>query len=284
MLKRTFFHIEGIGLKSESLLWQEGIATWENAMAPRGLLLGIVPRLGLVERGLTASFDALHKGDSKYFEERLRASDMWRIWSQFRNRACFLDIETTGLPPEPIEITVACVSDWQNARIFVRGHNLRQLPAVLDSYCLIVTFNGKTFDLPCIRREFPKWQCKPGHLDLLYPLRKAGYHGTLKDILRRLHISEGGVLDAMDGWMAPILWDEYLKGKKKALDTLKAYNINDVKYLPHLADYVYNYMIRTMPFKLPCLKYRKPLQNPYEPSKTLINKLLSGSIYSSNFG
>jgi hypothetical protein len=85
------------------------------------------------------------------------------------------------------------------------------------------------------------------HLDLMHPLRRLGYPGGLKSIEAQLGIGRGGVLRQVDGFLAVILWREYKRGNKAALDALIRYNLEDVVNLQYLADKVYNKNVVSLP-------------------------------------
>lgn len=274
MLQNSFCHLDSVGPITELKLWHLGISTWNEA-------LDSVRRQGIfghgrraLELGLPDSFRALETGDSRYFCERLSASEMWRLWSTFRDHACFLDLETTGLSLGA-DITVAALCDSERVRVFVRDENLDELLRALQPYKLIVTFNGNGFDFPVLRSEFPKWNCKVAHLDLRYPSRRAGLTGGLKQILRSIGLTRPGALDEIGGWLAPLLWDEYKKGNKGAMETLKAYAVNDVVHLAALADFVHNTLTRNLPIKTSSLQSRKTLKNPHMVDRAFVRKLRS---------
>jgi len=274
MLENSFCHLDGVGSLTETRLWEQGICTWEMALAATGDVRGYARRR--LQRELPGSIHALQERDASYFAKRFAASDMWRIWNYFRDDACFLDLETTGLPPGPVKITVAALCDWKQVQLFIRGYNLKALPRALVKYKVVVTFNGKTFDFPVLRKEFPTWQCEAGHIDLIYPLRRVGRSGGLKHILRQLRLTKPGPLDQVGGGFAPVLWSEYKKkGNNGALETLKAYAINDVIYLPALADYVHNAMARRLPFKVSKIPSVPALANPYKVNGKVIRQLRS---------
>ena len=141
----------------------------------------------------------------------------------------------------------------------LRGLTCQNSPEI-KQYSLIVTFNGKRFDLPFIRRtlgRFPEYQA---HIDLLYPLRKLGYRGGLKSIEVQLGLEREGALKEANGFLAVLLWAEYQRGNKAALDTLVRYNLEDVVNLQHLADVAYNEAVTRLPVNIDPL----PLHPKYE--------------------
>ena len=111
---------------------------------------------------------------------------------------------------------------------------------------------------------------------MIYPLRRIGRSGGLKHILRQLRLTKSGTLDQVDGWLAPVLWSEYKKkGNKGALETLKAYAVNDVIHLPALADYVHNAMVRRLSFEVSKIPSVPTLANPYKVNGKVIRQLRS---------
>ncbi len=51
----------------------------------------------------------------------------------------------------------------------------------------------------------------------------------------------------VDGFLAVLLWHEYERGNRGALDTLIRYNLEDTVNLQYLADAVYNEAVAKMP-------------------------------------
>jgi uncharacterized protein len=103
----------------------------------------------------------------------------------------------------------------------------------IEKYKAIVTYNGKSFDVPFIESYFGI-TLNSAHIDLRYILSSLGY----TDGLKRCEIQLGmdrGYLSEIDGYFAVLLWFEYRRNKnQKALETLLAYNIQDVLNLENL--------------------------------------------------
>jgi len=240
MLKNTFLHVPRIGEKTEERLWRHGFLSWQDFID--GCNSCPIPTLtpGTVVNHLEESIRALACQNARYFEERLHASDAWRFYADFRHTTAFVDIETTGLYSGTDSITVIGLYDGHSTTVFIQGKNLEEFRDEVKKYSLLVTFNGKRFDLPFIRSVFGDLPPLQGHIDLLYPLRKFGYRGGLKSIEHQLGLEREGSLKKADGYLAVLLWREYKKGNKAALDTLVRYNLEDVVNMQYLADWVYN--------------------------------------------
>lgn len=274
MLTHTFLHLPGIGPATERALWQWGIATWEHlarALERWGHSSG---GMGLVSTALQESQTRLALGDASWFHPRLPGGERWRLFADFREKAVFLDIETTGLSPGPGGyLTVVGVYDGCVYRPFIRGKDLHLLPQELMRYRLLVTFNGARFDAPFLEAELGPVLCHMAHLDLLYPLRRLGLGGGLKAVQRQVDLPRPSDLEGLDGYDAVLMWREYQQGNREALDTLVRYNAEDVVVLEGLAVLVYNAFVKGLPLAVPPLPMpsRPRLDLPY--SKEVVERL-----------
>jgi len=240
MLKNTFLHIPRIGYKTEKKLWKHGFISWQDYLEKcDSCPVHSLPK-EIVVNHIETSAKALAHNNARYFEERLNAGDAWRFYADFRNSVAFVDIETTGLYSRSDAITVVGLFDGRSTKVFIQGRNLQDFGEEVKKYSLLVTFNGKRFDLPFIRSVFGELPPLQGHIDLLYPLRQFGYRGGLKSIERQIGLEREGSLKKADGYLAVLLWREHVRGNKTALNTLIRYNLEDVVNLQYLADWVYN--------------------------------------------
>ena len=148
MLRQTFMHIPGIGQKTESRLWQDGIDDWRR-VDPDRLNLG-PKRRQLFVRYLERSQSELESGNARFFADNLPAGAHWRLLPEFRPRVAYLDIETTGLMQPMDHITTIALYDGHRVRHYVHGQNLDQFVNDIAGYDLLVTYNGKCFDVPCL--------------------------------------------------------------------------------------------------------------------------------------
>ena len=186
-------------------------------------------------------------GSPDYFYERLPSNQQWRLFPEFNDSLAYLDIETTGLDPAIDYITTIALYDANHIHYYVRGENLDQFREDIKKYKLLVTYNGKTFDVPFIQSKFGI-KLSQAHIDLRYVLKSLGLGGGLKSCERQLGYDRGG-LASVDGYMAVMLWREYQKtGDRKVLNTLLAYNIEDVLTLENLLIYAYNANLKKTPF------------------------------------
>jgi uncharacterized protein YprB with RNaseH-like and TPR domain len=246
VLTSTFVHLKGIGPSTERRLWEDGISDW-SAFLSRPALTGISPpRKDLYDRDLTAAVSALERGNSRYFAQSLKSKDHWRLFEAFRNRALYLDIETTGLPAHEGDVTV--VGLYRNGRMntLLSGETLcgERLQDELDQADLLVTFFGRAFDVPYLQAKFPLVRFTLPHFDLCFAARRLGLQGGLKHIERELNIGRDPDLAHYDGWDAVRLWSQWMAGDAAALDHLIRYNAADTRNLEELSERLYSGMIR----------------------------------------
>ncbi|MBS1911552.1 MAG: ribonuclease H-like domain-containing protein [Bacteroidetes bacterium] len=245
MLRNTFCHIPGIGLRTEQKLWEEGIRTWDEYLEMGGLALRGARGAAMTE-GLERSMEALDDDDIGFFAESLPASESWRLFGEFRGRAAYLDIETTGVGYSD-GITTIALYDGREVRTYVSGENLRQFRDDIDAYDMLITYNGKCFDVPVIESYF-MMSLPHAHIDLRYVLHSLGYRGGLKGCEAQLGLDRGN-LAGVDGYFAVLLWHEYQRtGNPAALETLLAYNVEDTVNLERLMQLAYNMKLEETPF------------------------------------
>jgi uncharacterized protein YprB with RNaseH-like and TPR domain len=269
MLINTFSHLPGIGPLTEKKLWDAGIRTWKDAVLWPD---NIGKKAPAIQQGIKTSLVHLENKNAKYFEDLLPASQHFRFFPEFRDTCVFLDIETTGLESTSVITTIA-LYDGCTTRCYVQGKNLDDFMTDIDRYQVIVTYNGKTFDLPFIQKQF-NCRLPHAHIDLRYILKSLGFAGGLKKCERAMGIGRQD-LDGVDGYFAILLWEEYQKNNDpRALDTLLAYNIEDVINLETLMVKAYNLKIRETCFS-DSHTIPEPIKavNPIKPDRQIIQKL-----------
>ena len=246
MLKNTFCHIPGIGVIREKRLWAEGIESWDR-FSDLGAVRLTPRRREVIARCLEASWLHAEEQNPNYFADRLPAHLHWRLFPEFRDRLAYVDIETTGLEPWDHSITSIALYDGRRIRTYVQGQNLEDFETDIEDYKILITYNGKCFDIPFIQSYF-RTRLDHVQIDLRYVLKSLGYAGGLKGCEARLGIDRAD-LAGVDGFFAVLLWNEYSRtGDEKALETLLAYNIEDVVNLEILMVMAYNMKLRETPF------------------------------------
>jgi uncharacterized protein YprB with RNaseH-like and TPR domain len=138
----------------------------------------------------------------------------------------YLDIETTFTGG--ISVIGIYRPDTGGTQLVGAGVSDINLYGALAGVTTIITFNGSGFDLPVIRKRLlADLRSEFDHRDLLYVCRKRGLRGGLKIVEQRLGIERATA--GITGYDAPRLWERYeVAGERSALDTLLAYNYEDV--------------------------------------------------------
>ncbi len=246
MLKNTFLHIPGIGAITEARLWEAGILNWDNFVEPYPINLS-PNRVASLRRCLDESKRHLQSDNPDYFANQLPSNQQWRLFPDFRHSTAYLDIETTGLDGYFNEITVIGLYDGSSISYYVKGQNLDDFRTDIEKYKIFVTYNGKCFDIPFIRNSM-RLPMDQAHIDLRYDLSSLGYKGGLKGCETAVGIDRGE-LAGLDGYDAVLLWNDYQQnGNQKALETLLAYNGQDIVNLEALMVMVYNMKLKDTPF------------------------------------
>ncbi len=238
MLRATFQHLPGVGAATEVVLWNMGVKDWGTLSELELRLPGISSdRLARVQQELRRSAQALEEGNAGYFARTLPPSEHWRLYSSFPQRTAFLDIETTGLSPQQGIVTCVTVHGGGKTRSLVHGEDLEELGAVLRPFALLVTFNGRGFDVPFLAAHQPELQFPPAHADLRWLLLRLGQRGGLKVIEKRLGLGDREGVEGVDGLEAVRLWEAHRRGVRGALERLIAYNRADTQNLEPLMAY-----------------------------------------------
>ncbi len=146
MLQNTFIHIQGIGSITEQRLWELGLRDWESI---DGDLQIPIPagRKYLLKEGIGKSKRHLENNNPSYFSKLLPSNQCWRLFPEFRDSMVYLDIETTGLDRYFNDITTIALYDGQCIQTYVQGQNLDDFIEDIQKYKVIVSYNGKSFDI-----------------------------------------------------------------------------------------------------------------------------------------
>ncbi|QLC33983.1 ribonuclease H-like domain-containing protein [Halarchaeum sp. CBA1220] len=234
-VENSFIAAEGVGPATERSLWADGVHHWDDFDTD---YLGEKTGRRVADYIDTAR-ERLDSGDASFFAETLPSGELWRAYENFADGACFFDIETTGLDAATNDVTTVSFHRSDGTRTLVRGDDLTRetVRAELDSADLLVSFNGKRFDVPFLAQSFDLDVTTP-HLDLMYTCKKLDLSGGLKAIESDLGLERDGVED-VDGREAVRLWKRYEReNDEAALDRLVTYNRYDAENLRALADRV----------------------------------------------
>jgi uncharacterized protein YprB with RNaseH-like and TPR domain len=163
------------------------------------------------------------------------------------HKTVFLDTETTGLAGGTgTYIFLVGVGYFEGDQFCVRQYFMRDyneeralLSAVnelLSNFEVIVSYNGKTFDIPLIQSRFIMSGMKlnlvdPGHFDLLYPTRRLWKRRLENCSLSTVERDILGVIRENDvpGYLVPEIYFRYLKTKDaRALKQVFEHNLQDI--------------------------------------------------------
>ncbi|XDD41787.1 ribonuclease H-like domain-containing protein [Leptospira sp. WS60.C2] len=230
-LRQSLQLFSGIGEKKEKQLFGVGVYDWSSLLAyQRAANDPLLPILSVLEDRYEQLQRELEEANFTFFSKELPSLEYWRLWQHFPERFCFLDIETTGISDSSVT-TVVSLFQNETIRTFERGKDLEFLFDSIDPEDILVTYNGRRFDIPFLEREF-HYKVKNPQLDLMNLLHSIGIKGGLKKSEIQLGLVRPEAIAGMDGREAPLLWFSYQQtNNKEALDKLIAYNREDTKNL-----------------------------------------------------
>jgi uncharacterized protein len=246
VLRSTFLHLPGIGAPTEAQLWHAGVRDWTELRQLADLPGVPADRRAAIERALDEGEAALRERNADWFARRLPFSERWRLFPEFRDLTAFVDIETTALTPQEGIVTVVGVHGGGATRAFVAYDDLEELPAYLQKFRLIVTFNGLLFDLPFLEARFPYIRFPSTHIDLRFLLRRLGITGGLKRIEQELGLGDRSGVEGIAGIDAVRLWEEARRGTPGSLTKLVEYNRADAVNLEPLLDFAVRELARRL--------------------------------------
>ena len=277
MLKNSFAHMPSIGLSTEKKIWESGISTMDDFLKSSPGFLSL-NKQKKIDDCIHLSKEKIKCKDVQYFYNNLPSKEHWRLFKDHQDSTVYLDIETTGLNFDWGIITTIALYDGKTIKYYVNGQNLDDFKNDIQKYKVIITYNGKTFDLPFIENHF-RLNLKHAHLDLRYILKSLGYSGGLKSCERQFGIGRTGALADVDGFLAISLWNDYKKNKNEAaLETLLSYNIEDVLNLEYLMITAYNKKLQSVPFFQESLNIPQTPENPFKIDRNTVQRV-QNSLY-----
>lgn len=163
------------------------------------------------------------------------------------NKTVFLDTETTGLAGGAgTYIFLVGVGYFEGDRFCVRQYFMRDfneerallsaLNDLLTNFKAVVTYNGKTFDLPLMKSRYIMSGMKmsledPYHFDLLYPARRLWKRRLENCSLSTVERDILGVIrdDDVPGYLIPEIYFRYLRTKDaRAIKQVFEHNLQDI--------------------------------------------------------
>jgi len=248
MIRATFRLAPGVGPFLEGKLWSAGVTTWDDFPEPPAVALS--PRLDpRIRRAIADARAALAEGDAGRLAAMMPRAERWRLYAAFAADAAFLDVEADG-----DALTAVGVLDAEGPRLFLAGRGLDAFPEAARAWKLLVTFNGEAFDVPLLRRAFPRWRPPGAHVDLRHLWTRLGHRGGLKLLEEEAGVGRPAYLRGLQGRDAVRLWRRHLEGDREALRLFAEYNLHDAVNLRPLMDMGYNRMIERL--RLPAAPVR----------------------------
>ena len=245
MIESTFQIAPGIGAKKERAIWNSGVLKWDDFLC-EDVVCGIK---GEMKKRCDSYIEEakvfLKENDSRGLCDLLKKGEEWRLYRRFKDDAAYLDIETDGLDRDSL-VTVVTVHRKKGTMTLTHGIDLdaESLQKALDGCKLLVTFNGKCFDVPVLKYSFPTVDLDIPHFDLRYGCGRIGLRGGLKPIERILGITRADDIGDVDGEEAVRLWKEWERhGDSESLRILTKYNRADTINLESISQTVYDRLV-----------------------------------------
>ncbi|MGC9122942.1 MAG: ribonuclease H-like domain-containing protein [Thermoplasmata archaeon] len=241
ILKESLFIFDNITFSKQKSLKIRNIKTWEDLYL-NGEKHFSDKKWNIIEKQILECVENYTKRNLEFFKTFIDERYHFILLSEFSDYALYMDIETSGLNDN--EITLIGLSDNKKRyKILVRGINLvdRNIINIMKNYKIIVTFFGKRFDIPLIKKQFPyvsDYIDSMISVDLYYLGRMVGFKGGLKKIERQVGIRRPEGIEGLTGYDAIKLWKSYLEGDLNSLIKLIRYNREDTINLVEISKYM----------------------------------------------
>lgn len=223
MIEQAWLQFSGIGPKTVEKLHSYGFFSWTDAIEKTEEL-----PLGRKQRETLLAEIATYQEEKKqnniaFFNQKLHASDKWRLLGDFFEEISYFDIETNGMLYGDNITVITCLHRNQLYQ-FTNGSNLDDFLDLLEDVRLLASFNGTSFDVPvvCQFYNIPAIPCP--HIDLRWVCYHLGLRSGLKRIEKRLAIVRPKDLQGVDGTDAILLWHRWIHYQdRKSLEQLIRY-------------------------------------------------------------
>ena len=229
MIRNSFIFLEKVRKKKEQNIWKQA-KNWNEFLNTD--IKGISKQSkAQYNRIINEAKEALKLENPNFFINKLPQKEMWRLYQEFKDDCCFLDIEVNSQG----KIVVVGISNYYNTNFFVKGVNLNLIQKELSKYKIIITFNGGAFDLPKLKNQL-NININMPNIDLKPLCVNLGLKGGLKEVEKILKLNRPSHL-----YGNPVdLWKSFhASGDREYLDLLLEYNREDIENLKGVMDYVY---------------------------------------------
>ena len=232
MIKNSFIFLEKVGKRKERNIWKQ-VKDWNEFLeieCVKGIAKG---KKSYYDRKIEEAKKALLSENSVYFVGKLPKVEMWRLYNYFKEECGYLDIEVDSYG----KVILVGISDYYNSNFFVKEVNLdrKSIEKELLKFKVLITFNGSSFDLPKLKKQFGV-EIKVPHIDLKPLCVNLGLKGGLKEVEKELNLRRPRHLKGN-----PVsLWKAFhASGDKEYLDLLIEYNREDIENLKGVIERVY---------------------------------------------
>ena len=266
MLQRTFCHIKGVSVALEQSLWAAGVRTWDDYLETS--VDSLPPKTSSFHKAVHESKAHLSSRNSKFFTESLNSKLDWRVLHDFQDKLFFFDIETLGLRPSDSIVTIASYKAGdKTCKTFVLGRNLEDFPASVPPDAVLVSFNGRSFDLPRIDALFQSNFASLPHVDLQMTFRCVGLKGGFKAIEKHCGLVRPAAMADVGGEAGISLWKLFEDRRdERFLEALLAYNVQDVLGMVEIVSHAFNMCVDVHANKIG-VSPMQPLIVPANPFK-----------------
>jgi uncharacterized protein YprB with RNaseH-like and TPR domain len=243
MLERSFIILPGIGRKTEQRLWSIGVGDWQSFLDCTKIPGFSRERKAACDRWLARLYEWATTGQLTAIAEYLPVNEHWRLYPNLHEKLLCLDVEVDGMYYDSKPSVIGLYDPYlKRFKQLIAGQDLnaKQLRRELERYQCIVTFNGKTFDLPYLQLRYPNAIPDMVHLDLRHLSPRVGLKGGLKHVEYQLGLAREPDIIPLRGEDAVRLWRVWVnENNLYALDLVLRYNRADTVHLKPIIEHVY---------------------------------------------
>ncbi len=239
---------EAAPLMRETLVG-DGLPSCEEISTPHGPSLLRSLEIAPGRAGFEETFRKVLEMEALLAERERINPDLDTLASLGLGEALFLDLETTGFSSTPLFLAGTMTVDdgrFSVRQFFARDYSqeksvLHLVSEVLEQYDILITFNGKAYDVPFLRDRFCfhdlPFRSPPHHLDLLHPARRRWRHEfpNCRLVTLEQHLCGRRRFGDIPGSEIPTVYHEFVKrGYSHAMKDVFHHNVLDLVTLAEI--------------------------------------------------